>query len=493
MTRWDEEADVVVLGFGLAGAAAAIEAREADAGARVVLVEKMPERFAGGNSRASAQRVLVAEDAAGLAEYQHALNEPNPVPDDVVRAWAEGVVEVERWLERRAAEAGMSCVRCANPPEFPELPGSASVAHSVTVVPPPAGVWRAAKAAVELRGLEVRYGMRALELVRSDGGVAGVVVEREGRRTAIRAGRGVVLATGGYENDLALQRDFGGHDRIHTLGTPANTGDGVRMLQRIGADLWHMRNRTQSAGLWPAMKVPGYEAAFQRGRIRAGSWLELAADGRRFHDESADFHLTHAKRLVYGTWVDLPHARVGPVHMVFDETARLAGPLTPSGPSPEAGPGELMGWNLAVEGYSWSADNSAEVERGWIARADTLEELAPLLGREPAALVAAVDRFNAACGAAADAEFGRDAARMSPIATPPYYGVELVPGITFTTGGGRRDALGRVLDVDGRPIPGLHEAGALGSIFANLFQNGASLAECIVSGRVAGREAAGRR
>jgi predicted oxidoreductase len=82
---------------------------------------------------------------------------------------------------------------------------------------------------------------------------------------------------------------------------------------------------------------------------------------------------------------------------------------------------------------------------------------------------------------------------MSPICTPPFYGVELVPAVTFTTGGGRRDARGRVLDVDGRPIPGLYEAGALGSIFANLFQNGASLAECIVSGRIAGSEAVTRR
>jgi hypothetical protein len=489
VTRWDDEADVVVLGFGLAGAAAAIEARETDASARVLVLEKMPERLAGGNSRASAQRVLVADDAAALAEYQHALNEPSPVPDDVVRAWAEGVVGVEAWLERRAAEAGMRCLRCPNPPEFPELPGAGSVAHSVTVLPAPSGVWRAASASVEPHGAEVRYETRALELVRSGAEVVGVVTDRE----AIRARRGVVLATGGYENDPELHRDFGGHDRIHTLGAPANTGDGVRMLQRVGAGLWHMRNRTQSGGLWPAMKVPGYEAAFQRGRIRAGSWLELAADGRRFHDESADFHLTHAKRLVHGTWGDLPHARVGPVHMVFDETVRLAGPLTPSGPSPEAGPGELMGWNLAVEGYRWSPDNAAEVERGWIARADTLEELAPLLGREAAALVAAVDRFNAACAAGADPEFGRDPERMTPIEAPPFYGVELVPGITFTTGGGRRDARCCVLDVDGRPIPRLHEAGALGSIFSNLFQNGASLAECIVSGRIAGREAVGRR
>ncbi len=151
-----------------------------------------------------------------------------------------------------------------------------------------------------------------------------------------------------------------------------------------------------------------------------------------------------------------------------------------------------MGWNLVVEGYRWSADNAAEVARGWIARAGSLEELAGLLQRDPAVLVAAVDRFNASCEAGIDADFGRDPAQMSRIATAPFYGVAVVPAITFTTGGGRRDALGRVLDVDGLPIPALFEAGALGSTFANLFQNGASLAECIASGRTAGAQAASR-
>jgi succinate dehydrogenase/fumarate reductase flavoprotein subunit len=487
------DADVVVLGFGLAGAAAAIEACDRDPDARVVLVEKMPEELAGGNSRASAQRVLVADDPAGLAEYQRALNEPNHVPDEVVRAWAEGVVEVEAWLEERAHEAGMECVRCPNPPEFPELPGAASVSSSLAIVPAPAGVWRAAKAGVERRGVEVRYATRALELSRRDGVVTGVLCERDGVREELPARRGVVLASGGYENDETLLREFGGHDRVATLGTPANTGDGLRMLQRVGAALWHMRNRTHSGGLWPAMRVPGFEAAFQRGRIRAGSWLELAGDGQRFHDESADFHLTHAKRRVHGTWVDLPHSWVAPVHMVFDETVRLAGPLVPAGPSPAAGPGELMGWNLVAEGYRWSEDNTAELGRGWITGAASLVELGRAIGREPGVLEAAVERFNGTCDQGRDGDFGRDPARMSRIEAPPFYAVEIVPGITFTTGGGCRDALGRVLDVDGSAIPGLYEAGALGSTFSNLFQNGASLAECIVSGRAAGASAVSRR
>jgi hypothetical protein len=246
-----------------------------------VLVEKMSEASAGGNTRASAQRVLCAEDPVGLADYQRSLNEPNAVPEDVLRAFAKGVLGVEPWLEQRAREAGMRCVRCPNPSEFPELPGASSVATSVTVLPAPAGVWRAVKAAVERRGVEIRYEMRACELVRQgeSGEVTGVVCEHEGVRGAIDARRGVILATGGYENDRALQRDFSGHDRIYTLGSPANSGDGLRMLQRVSADLWHMRNRTQTGGLWPAMTFPQFEAAFQRGRIRARSWLELARDG----------------------------------------------------------------------------------------------------------------------------------------------------------------------------------------------------------------------
>jgi hypothetical protein len=494
MEAWDETADVVVLGFGLAGAAAAIEAHDADPAARVLIIEKMPESHAGGNSRASAQRVLCAHDADGIVRYQRALDEPNPVPAEVLQAWAHGLLDVERWLELRASEAGMRCVRCRNPPEFPEFDGASSVSHSLTVLPPPAGVWRAAKACVERRAIGVEFETRALELIRAPatGEVAGVALEHGHERRIVRARRGVVVATGGFGNNPALQRDFGGHDRLYPLGSPADTGDGVKMLQRAGADLWHMRNRNQSGGLWPAMKFPEFEAAFQRGTVNAGSWLELARDGRRFHDESASFQLTHAKRIVHGTWLDLPHSWLQPVHMIFDERVRQAGPLTPSGPQPPAAPGELMGWNLVVEGYRWSEDNSAEIERGWIVGAESLERLASLLKRDPGTLAATVQRFNSACTSRVDADFGRDPARMGPIVTPPFYGVEIVAGITFTTGGGRRDGLARVLDVDGLPIEGLFEAGALGSAFANLFQNGASLAECIVTGRIAGSQAASR-
>lgn len=100
-----------------------------------------------------------------------------------------------------------------------------------------------------------------------------------------------------------------------------------------------------------------------------------------------------------------------------------------------------------------------------------------------------MNRFNEACAAGRDPEFGRDPETLRPIVTPPFYAVEIVPAIVATTGGGKRNARSHVLDHDGTPIPRLYEAGELGSTLANLYQIGFFLTECIVSGRAAGHHA----
>jgi succinate dehydrogenase/fumarate reductase flavoprotein subunit len=317
------------------------------------------------------------------------------------------------------------------------------------------------------------------------------VAVRAGREIAIEARRGTIVCTGGYENNLAMQRDYCGRDRVYTLGTPANTGDGVTMLQRVGADLWHMRNSTNTGGLWPAMKFPEYDAAFLRNdSIRSDSWIEIGADSRRFNDETAEYGRTHATQKAHGRWTDLAHGSTLPVHMVFDEATRRHDCLVTPFPLPPSTPDELTTWNFVVEGYRWSSDNSAEIDRGWIIRADSIRELADRIGRDPDTVEATVNEFNKACADGYDPVFNRNPARLSPLTIPPFYAVELVPAVIFTTGGGRRNADTQVLAHDGRPIPRLYEAGQLGCTFANLYQNGASLAECIVFGRIAGTKAA---
>ncbi|MBI3951320.1 MAG: FAD-binding protein, partial [Acidobacteria bacterium] len=83
--RWDEEADVVILGSGLAGCVTAIEAYETNRSAKILIVEKMPEHYAGGSSRVSGGALFIPQDLEALLTYRRALDEPNPVPEDVVR------------------------------------------------------------------------------------------------------------------------------------------------------------------------------------------------------------------------------------------------------------------------------------------------------------------------------------------------------------------------------------------------------------------------
>lgn len=485
------EADVVVLGLGVAGAVAAAEARDADPSATVLVLEKEPPTRAGGSSRASAGRILcIHPDRAAIRAYQDALSAPDRLPPAVLGAWIDGLLEVDGWLERAAAATGMSVARLPVPPEFPELPGAGCVSHVALVHPAPGGIWELGRRLVGRSGAHVAYGSRAVGLERTRRGLR-IDAEQGGREIGVLARRGVVVATGGYEADPDLVRELGGPSRSASLGGPANTGDGFRLLRDAGAELWHLAGYVHPGGLWPAVVAPGLPAAFTRsGAVEGGSWLEIGTDGRRFHDETAEYRWTHAKRKVVGQWRDLPHARSQPVHMVFDDAVRRAGPIVSTGPPP-AVPGDAMGWNTVVSGYGWSADNAREVSSGWIARADTLVGLAALVGRDPARLAATVERFDVSAAGGHDPDFGRDPATMRPLSTPPFHAVEIVAGLTFTTGGARRTARGEVVGLDGRPLTGLYEAGQLGSLHVNLFQNGASLAECIVSGRIAGRAAAG--
>jgi hypothetical protein len=281
------------------------------------------------------------------------------------------------------------------------------------------------------------------------------------------------------EANLDMQRNYAGYSLMYSVGCPGNTGDGILMLQRAGAALWHLSNPGQVGGIYPTIKVPEYEAAFHRGFLTASSYIEIAKDNRRYYDETGDYASTHYKLLVHDNWVDSPLPWVLPVHMIFDEATRTAGRFSGD-----------HGWNRVAVGYEWSEDNSAEIEKGWIARADSLSELADKMGRDPAAVEAAVSDWNDACELGRDDEFGRDPERMKPIIGPPFYAVEIVPAVTATSGGGKRDQLARVLAQDGSPIPRLYEAGELGSTMANLYQSGSFLTEAIVFGRIAGRNAA---
>lgn len=490
VTRWDDEADVVIAGYGVAGAAAAIEAHDIDPKADILVLEKMSEPFQGGNSRAAGQSLLISKDVEALKTYQRAMSESNPIPEDMLATWAERMVALEPYIQQRAGEAGAQYIHGAGWSdraailEFPELGAREAVAHTATILPIPSGVWLTFKACVEQRKRIRRvFESPILDLVQDPDTleVFGVIARQGGRRVAIRARRAVIMATGGFENNLDMQRNYFGLAKAYPLGTPGNTGDGVKILQKAGADLWHLRNQGQSGGVWPGFLFPGHPTVFLRQFFfQSFSWIDIGGTGERFCDETGEWQLTHYKQKVHGEWIDLPHQRVGRMHMLFDENTRLYNSLIT----------KVMTWNAVVHNYDWSEDNSAELDKGWIVKADSIAQLATMIERDPAVVEATVQRYNAACAAGQDSEFGRSAATLQPLAAPPYYAIEVVPAIVCTGGGARRNIESEVLDHDGKAIPRLYEAGELGSMFSNLYQNGSYLTEAMISGRAAGGNAA---
>ena len=86
-----------------------------------------------------------------------------------------------------------------------------------------------------------------------------------------------------------------------------------------------------------------------------------------------------------------------------------------------------VSWPTTTEGYMWTSDNLAEIEKGWIIKADSIEELAAKIGRDPEQLKATIEKWNADCAAGVDSEFGRNPEKMAPIDTAPYYAVSITP------------------------------------------------------------------
>ena len=136
--------------------------------------------------------------------------------------------------------------------------------------------------------------------------------------------------------------------------------------------------------------------------------------------------------------------------------------------------------------YDWSNDNSVELEKGWIKKANTLSELAKIIDLDGDQLTETVNRWNAMVASGDDDDFGRSL-MMSPFNEGPYYAVQLSPTMLNTQGGPRRNEKAEILRPDGNPIPRLYSSGELGSIYSNLYQGAGNIGECLAFGRIAGR------
>jgi len=502
--------DVVVVGSGFAGLAAAIAAH--DAGASTVVLEKM--RHPGGISVCSAGGVRVAEDAEAAFRYLQECN-AGTTPDPVLRRLADGMTGITGWVEDLARVAGATLKYTKTRGNYPlpgfETFGFVSVASidgydqgesfpQVRGMRGGARLYRVLQKAVEARGIPVLLETPARRLLAGpDGTIRGVRVERDGAPAEIAARRGVVLACGGFEADSAMQAQYWQERPVLPAAFAGNTGDGIRMAQERGAALWHMWHYHGTYGLRhpdPAYPfairlqrlpdwIPGEampEADLFSGGGPAGpqmAWIALDRDGRRFMNEYPPYlqDTGHRPMATYDP-AALCFPRL-PAWLLMDEDGRRLYPLG------------MPAWNAEDVGYDWSEDNLAEVEAGLLGRADSLEEAAARMEMAPALLAETVSRWNDFVRVGGDADFGRPAASLRPVAEPPFYFARLWPMVANTQGGPVHDACQRVVNPFDEPIPRLYACGELGSAFGFLYLSGGNISECLIGGRIAGREAAG--
>ena len=508
---FDEIVDVVVVGFGYAGAVAAIEAH--DAGASVMLLEKMPNP--GGISICSGGGARAAQDAETALRYLKATC-GDRTPEDVLAVLARGMVEIGDYLKRLAeiCDARVSSTleravewdsdkRGGNYPlpgwetffhyNVDEIPGFDLATEYPHVKGYGAGggsrVFKIVHDHVKVRPIDVRFEATVRQLLTNGRReVAGVRVAMPNGERRIKARKGVILACGGFEANEQMKRQYWQMAPVLPVMARSNTGDGIRMAQELGADLWHMWHYHGSYGF--KHPDPNYPYGVRMKRLPdwfpddnprtrvAMAWIVVDQSGRRFMNENHPYtqDTNHRPMELFDPFTQR-FPRI-PSYMICDEDGRKMYRLG------------MVTYNEEGLGYQWSEDNLAEVEMGILRRAGSVAALAEALDLDGAILQETVDRWNVLCQQDRDDDFGRPPGSLAPIRTPPFYAGEVWPVVSNTQGGPVHNADQQILDVNARPIARLYAAGELGSAFGYLYVSGGNLTECFITGRIAGRCAA---
>lgn len=477
--KWNKEYDVVVLGFGGAGATAARFA--ADNGASVLVVEAAPYGHEGGNTRYSAQHVAMGHDKEEISNYYHELAKPYNVCEKTMDAYLDGFISMPEYFEKyldtkafvwsRDNKPGDQLDEKAHLCEYPEFPGSETfdfaLMHNRDF---DAALWKKLRKNVLDRKdqIDIWLNSRARNLIQDDQEtVVGVVVERNHKKYFIHAKKGVVLATGGFENNAQMQQDYLHVTQLTPLGTLYNRGDGINMALKAGAKLWHMANY-ESLGIVPSYVIaegPGKQGRQVGGwkNMKSGSIFVVGDDGTRFMKEDAKFRHGHIYN--HGQY-DLPRA-FDNAWIIFDEKQYQK--FVKERDNGQLKYQKLFDKIIAVNGVN---------------------ELAEKTNLPVANLEATIAEFNEFATNRKDVKFDRAPESMAALTGDQLYAIKLAPAVLNTQGGPEHDEYSRILNVANEPIAHLYSAGELGGMCINRYQGGGNLAECLIFGKIAGENVA---
>jgi fumarate reductase flavoprotein subunit len=469
------ETDVVVIGAGASGLAAALTA--AEGGARVILFEK--QRSMGGSSNFFEGVFAVESDMQrhnyitysrnqafkNLMEYSHWRANAR-----LVRAFVNESAETIAWLQKQGVEfieAGIN---------MPDAPRTYHVVKGTGEA-----VVKTLATRAKEKGVDIRTATPVKKILREDDRITGVIAETEAGEEIRVAAKAVMVASGGYANNKEWIKKYTGYDldvNLIPLGNVDKVGDGIRMTWEVGAaeegtDVLELFRVGPMGPEFP-MKGPLQVVAAQ-----PDLWVD--SHGERFCDEGIAF---------YDTSVGNVNARYkeGYTFSIFDESIKQH--------LLEHGIDRNFAWeNLpGTRPVDFDRELNAALERGTteLFVADSVAELAEKMEIDPAVLNATVDEYNSFCEKGRDDLFAKDQKYLRPLKGPKYYAIRARTIFLGTLGGIKINHNIEVVDKKDRAIPGLYaggyDAGGMwGDSYPINIASGASSAFALNSGRIAGK------
>lgn len=466
--------DVVVVGAGTGGVPAALSALEE--GATVACLQKESAAISQGGS--STGIILDESDPQGVMNHMQGYMEDCHWRADrgLARFYYDHSGETIRWMEVRTMEAGFPPYSVGETVmEFDD--GTKCVKRTNRFGPKPYNNDTMVKALADLaeqRGVDFYYSTPGVQLIQDESGaVTGVVgKDADGNYIKFNATRGVVLSTGDYQNNMSLVERYCPDVKDFDRKQMGKTGDGILMSMAIGA------------GLVPVGHAHMMHD-FDSGPMFNEPFLMVNENGERFLNEDCCFEQVNCELR--------NQPRPGWYSQIFD--ANYVDQATAWGGKPVS-PEALEVYMPAVE-----MDRSAESGNNVIEvlldthRADTLDELAELLGIPGDALKASVERYNEMVDAGFDEDFGKQPKYLAKIDTPPFYGIHKHIRISALCAGMTVNENYQVTKADGTPIPNLWATGfGAGQLCGlpdwSMYTTGMSCGHCMTSGRYCGIQAA---